>query len=174
MHLPITENEMRGMDLLHDQLTVENATGYARTHLGYGRDTNPWVRLRMLRAHYAHGTYLPYWDDQHPPVITAQPGGLRASAWVSGDGKSALVAVVNLSTKPWKGEVKLNLERLGVTAGAPLVDAMFDLPLNRRAGDPLPLSIEEQRYRLIMINDRLPVLQPPKMDGTQKTLPVKK
>ncbi len=172
MKLPITENEMRGMDLLHDQLTVTNASMYQRSEVGYDRDTNPWVRLRMLRAHYAQGEFVPYWDDRNPAVIDAQPTGLLASAWVNRKDKRALVAVVNLADKPWKGEVRLNLKRLGVDADAALADGMFDLPLNRSASAPLPLSIEPQRYRLILVNDRLPLLTPPKRDGTQKTLPI--
>lgn len=172
MKLPITENEMRSMALLHDTQMVVGGGRIKiyRTALGYSRMADPWVRLQLLRERYADAQFLPYWNQ---PVIDAAPDGVRASAWVDAKTKRAMVAVVNLSTQPWKGNVKFNTERLGVAPDAAVADAMFDVPLNYKASESLPLSIEGQSYRIFLLNDRFPVLTPPKMDGTEKTLPVK-
>src|SRR5690606_20894863 len=103
MKLPITQAEMRGMQLLHDTLTPIGAgyvTKYGRAYgvnLGYSRGTVAWVRLRLLRAHYANAEFLPYWDDTKAPLIESAPGGLLASAWVDPKTKRAMIAVVNLS-----------------------------------------------------------------------------
>jgi len=83
-----------------------------------------------------------------------------------------MIAVVNLSDKPWKGQLKFNLQRLGVSPDAKVVDAMFNQPLNAAASQTLSLSIEEQRYRLFLINDSFPIENPVKEDGSRKTLPV--
>jgi len=177
MKLPITQAEMRGMQLLHDTLTPIGAgyvTKYGRAYgvnLGYSRGTVAWVRLRLLRAHYANAEFLPYWDDTKAPLIESAPGGLLASAWVDPKTKRAMIAVVNLSDKPWKGTIKFNLQRLGVSPDAPLTDAMFNVPLNAKASQTLSVSIEEQRYRLFLLNDNLPIANPVKKDETEKSLP---
>lgn len=173
MKLPITENEMRSMALLHDTPMVQGGGRIKlyRTQVGYGRMTDPWVRFRLLRERYADAEFLPYWST---PVIDAAPAGLRASAWVDRKTNRAMIVVANLSTEPWQGNVKLNAQRLNVAPDAAISDAMFDLPLNYQVSESLPLSIEGQSYRLLMVNDRFPVLTPPKMDGTEKLLPIKK
>jgi hypothetical protein len=61
---------------------------------------------------------------------------------------------------------------LGVDPDAPVSDAMFNAPLNAKASQTLSLSIEEQRYRLFLINDSFPIQNPVKEDDSRKTLPV--
>jgi hypothetical protein len=47
-----------------------------------------------------------------------------------------------------------------------MVDAMF----NRRLTSPLRLEIEPQRYRVLLLNDRLPHDEKPRFDGTESTM----
>lgn len=176
MKLPITQAEMRGMQLLHDTLTPIGGgyvTKYGRQYgvnLGYERDTVAWVRLRLLREHYADSEFLPYWDETKTPLIDATPSGLLASAWIDPKTKRAMIVVVNLSDKPWKGTLKFNLQRLGVSPDAPVLDAMFNQSLNAKASQTFSLSIEEQRYRLFLINDSFPVGNAVKEDETKSSL----
>lgn len=164
------------MQLLHDTLTPLGGgyvAAYGRksgVNLGYGRDTVAWVRLRLLSEHYADAEFLPYWDDTKPPLIEASSDGLLASAWVDPKTKRAMVAVVNLADKPWQGTLKFNLQRLGVSPEAQVTDAMFNVPLNAKAPQTLSLSIEEQRYRLFLINDNFPFQQSVIKDDTEKNV----
>ena len=76
--------------------------------------------------------------------------------------------------KPWNGTVKFNLQRLGVSPDAEVSDAMFNVPLNAKASQTLSVSIEEQRYRLFLINDNLPITNPVTGDDSRKLLPISK
>jgi hypothetical protein len=173
MKLPISENEMRTMAILNDTMMVVGAGRIQlyRNQLGYGKMTDPWVRLRHLRERFADAEFVPYWKTT---FINAAPEGLRTSAWVDKKNGRALVAIANLSTQDWKGALQFDAAKLGITTDAPIADAMFDLPLGYKASETLPLTIEGQSYRIFLLNDRFPIPAEPRKDGTEKTLPMKK
>jgi hypothetical protein len=173
MKLPMTENEMRSMALINDTMMVVGAGRIQlyRNQLGYGKMTDPWVRLRHLRGRYADAEPILYWKAS---VLKAAPAGLRASAWVDKKNGRAFVAVANLSTTDWKGTLQFDAKKLGVAPDAPIADAMFDTPLGYKVSEALPLAIEGQSYRIFLLNDRFAVPDKPKLDGSEKTLPVKK
>lgn len=173
MKLPITENEMRSMAILHDTMMVVGAGRIQlyRTQLGYGKMTDAWVRLRHLRARYADAEFVPYWKTT---FINAMPDGLRASAWTDKKSGRAFVAVANLSTTNWKGILQFDAKKLGVAPDASIADAMFDVPLGYKVSENLPLTIEGQSYRIFLLNDRFAIPATPKMDGSEDTLAIKK
>ena len=167
MKLPITENEMWSMVLLHDMyLPLAGGTPkYYWNYVGYDAKTQAWVRLRKIREAFDGAEFLPYWSERKP--IAAEPGGPLASAWVDKEKRRALVVVSNLATKPWQGTVRFDTSLLGVGADAEVADAMFDQPLGRKAAEPVPVAIEPQRYRLFILNDRVPLPPKPKLDGSK-------
>ncbi len=169
MNLPIARNEVRAMSLLHDvQLPVGG--GIVRYHgnqIGYAKESRPWVRVNQLRRSFSQAEYLPYWQSA---VIQADTEGLLASAWRQ-DSRLLLV-ISNLATEPWKGTLSLAPGLLDDAAmEQPLLDAMFNRPVSPRANLPIALEIQPQSYRLWMIGEAIPYLDPPRFDGTESYLP---
>ena len=153
--LPVTRNEMHAMFLLHD---VPMAVGggivqYYGNQIGYGRFARPWVHLRQVRAAFDGARFTGYWQD---PGVRCEPPGPLASTWVGPQAGQALVVVSNLPKVPWSGTVILDRGRLGVAPDAEARDAMVDEPIPAEAGG-LPLEIQPQRYRLILVGARVPI-----------------
>ncbi len=166
MKLPMTRNEMWALYLLHDvgMPVGGGVVKYYGTLAGYARESRPWVRLRKLRRHYADCDVIHYWDGD--PLVESGPPALLSTAWVDRVRQRAMVVVSNLTTQPWNGEIRIDVDRLGVPVEASMVDAMF----NRRLTSPLRLEIEPQRYRVLLLNDRLPHDEKPRFDGTESTM----
>ena len=168
--LPIYENQMQSMLLLHDVGKVADAGTfkYHGNKIGYDPKIRQWVRLRKLREHYDGAMFVPYWQGRIAALEPEIKDTVMASAWTDTSQKRALVVISNLGTKPWNGKVKLNLNRLGVDNNAQLADAMFNIPLKYIASDNIPMNIPPQSYRLLLVNDQLPLPTNAKLDGTQK------
>jgi hypothetical protein len=85
-----------------------------------------------------------------------------ASTWTDAERGRALVVVGNLPNESWTGTVILDRERLGVPADAEVRDAMFDevLPTD---GDRVAIDINPQRYRLLILGDRVPIPDSPRI-----------
>lgn len=168
MKLPIYVNEMQSMALLHD--TPLPAGGglvkYYGTHVGYGQKTETWVRLRAIRSAFDDATFIPYWEARKP--ATVEPAGPLTSAWVDSERRRALVMISNLTTEPWKGQVRFNPAVLRIDPAAEAVDAMFDKPLGHPASASFTVSLEPQRYRLFIFNARVPLPDHVVPDGTER------
>ena len=102
-------------------------------------------------------------------VVYAQ--GPLSSAWVDRERGRALIVLSNLATESWDGAVRFDREALGIGAASQPFDAMFDRPLQQNADGSLPLSIEPQRYRLVIFGDRIPLPDNPALDETADTGP---
>jgi len=162
LNLPVTRNEMHSLFLLHDVPMVVGGgiVRYYGRQIGYGRETRPWVHLRKLRMAFAGSEFVGYWQQS---LVTCEPEGPLASAWVDRERGRALVVVSNLPNEPWSGTVTFDREALGIAADAPAFEAMLDEPL-AMDGDTLSLGIEPQRFRLIIFGDRVPVPENPRID----------
>lgn len=171
LNLPLARNEMRAMFLLHDLPMVVGGgiVRYYRNAAGYGRKTRPWVRLRKIRAAFDGAEFVPYWGEVQ--VATCEPEGPLASAWVDRERGRALIVLSNLATESWDGAVRFDREALGIGAASQPFDAMFDRPLQQNADGSLPLSIEPQRYRLVIFGGRIPLPDNPALDETADTGP---
>lgn len=157
LNLPVTPNEMQGMFLLHD-LPRDVGGGVIRYHaqdVGYGRDAEPWVRIKRLMDEMQGADFVGYWSEK--PPAACDPSGPLASAWVNPAGNRALVVIANLSTTPWTGSVRLSHDLLRQTPDAPVADAMFDQPLSTQPDGTVFLSIEPQSYRLLLLGKRIPL-----------------
>lgn len=82
LNLPVTPNEMQGMFLLHD---VPRDVGggvvcYHAHDVGYGRDKEPWVRIKRLRDEMADAEFVGYWLKS-PWLSASQLGRWQAAGW---------------------------------------------------------------------------------------------
>jgi hypothetical protein len=161
LKLPVKRNEMRTMFLLHD---VPMAVGggivrYYGREIGYGRTARPWVHVDRVRRAFDGSVFTGYWQK---PGVSFEPAGPVASTWTDAERGRALVVVGNLPNESWTGTVILDRERLGVPADAEVRDAMFDevLPTD---GDRVAIDINPQRYRLLILGDRVPIPDSPRI-----------
>jgi hypothetical protein len=86
--------------------------------------------------------------------VHTEPASLLSSAFVSADGKRALVVVSNLDHQPVRNAVvRLDLPAMGMGASRTLrvEDAVLAKPVEVRDG-VLNVEIEAERYRLLKVS----------------------
>jgi hypothetical protein len=152
---PLLRNQVWTMNGLHDVLMRTgggNLTHYGKV-VGYGKTAKPYVRIRYVRRQFNDSTFLPYWSQQ---AVRFSPEGPKASVWINASTKSALVFVANIPNRPYNGTMTFVPSSLPEGADRHAYDAMLDRELGV-VDDPIELSIEPMRYRMITVGLRIPL-----------------
>jgi len=98
-------------------------------------------------------TKMLFFYDDKAKFAQLNPATLLSSAFVSGDGKRALLVVSNLDREKTTGATaRIDLEKLGFPASAnvKVEDAVLDRPVEMKNAT-IKLDIEPERFRLLKL-----------------------
>jgi hypothetical protein len=152
--LPMTVNKHHAVTLLFGSHTKSNGRVDAKEQ-GYGPQAQPhgaiWRARDWLPMDAARRNHF-FYDGQK--AVTPAGERLLASAFVSGDGRRALLAVSNLDAQPVKGvAVRIDRATLGFApeAALKLEDAITGGGVEL-AGDAFGVDIAPESYRLLKLS----------------------
>ena len=149
--LPMTVNKHHAVTLLHGYHTKANK--FDPKEQRYGVNSQPHAAIWKARD------WLPmdgstrnhfYYEQQALRPARAE---LLSSAFVSGDGRRALLVVANLDAAPVaETEVRVDLKALGMNPAQPvnMEDAILGEPVEFRDGR-FQIAIEPERFRLLKL-----------------------
>ena len=159
--LPMTVNLHHAVTLLHGSHCKEFGTfiKYPERADGYDAEDQPMPQIWAARSWLPFDErtrWHPYYDAGGAQLVRVSPEHLLASAFVSGDGRRALVVVSNIEDAAVP-EARVTLDRAGLgmsTAGQLKVeDAITSVSIGvADASGVLAVSIEPQRYRLLKVS----------------------
>jgi len=104
--------------------------------------------------------FLGYWVLQ--PDVDPEEKGLKMSAWVRRKRGTALLAVANLGSEAWSGELPLPFKTLGLPPNAVAADGEENHPRLPLENGQLRLDVPRHNYRLVLLGppDAFSVDQP--------------
>lgn len=151
---PLKENHVLSVILLHGQERFIDGGNYAPwqlSNLSYAEDSRTSGRIaQLIRGEVVDAATADFWPYFGKKNWVQAEAPALASSMVH-EGKSALVVVSNLETKPYLGKVKLDFAEIGLAPGeVEIQDAILGTPLDLEKGE-LQLEIEPQRYRLLSV-----------------------
>jgi len=152
--LPMRVNNHHAVTLLHGSLTKATSGVWKARYQNYKITGMPHVPIWLARKWLPFDEttrWLTFYKDQ--TAVKPAKKELLASAFVSGDGKRALVVVSNLDKEKISAvNVALDRKELGFPPGVRLKmeDAILRKPVALQ-GDAFRIDIEPERFRLLKL-----------------------
>jgi len=152
--LEMSVNNLASVILLHGGMTKAVGGGFSSKGWNYDERGQPIPRFWQARLWLPldeKARRLLYHEGQQ--AVRTEPASLLSSAFVSADGKRALVVVSNLDRQSVKGAtVRVDRGAMGLSASGALnvEDALFVKNIEVR-DDAFTLDIEPERYRLLKV-----------------------